>query len=69
MNTQKPPFDSALHESLGMTDQDLRRELTQEGLDPAIECQAIRFMVLHNIDRATRRPEQERRIAELLSRV
>lgn len=59
---------SALHASLGLTDQELRLELSEAGLNPDVEHQALRVMFLLAVERAITQPEPRRRIIELLQR-
>lgn len=59
---------SALHASLGLTNQELRLELSEAGLNPDVEHQALRVMFLLAIERAITQPEPQRRIIELLQR-
>ncbi|GGE82012.1 hypothetical protein [Massilia psychrophila] len=61
-----PPYESALHEELGMTDMDIRAELILSGLNPAAESAILRTMILLGVKRATERPLDERRLADLM---
>lgn len=64
-----PIFESALHESLGMSDKDLREELMANGLNPDSESEALRAMISLGIERAANRGEPERRLSDLMRRV
>lgn len=66
--SDESPLHSALHASLGLTDQELRLELSEAGLNPDDEHQAIRVMFSRAVERAASQPETQRRIIELLQR-
>jgi len=65
---QERKYESALHEALGMTDDEIRAELIEQGLDPASEAQALRSMVQRLVAKHHSRDAVERRLGDAVCR-
>ncbi|MYN11241.1 hypothetical protein [Pseudoduganella aquatica] len=69
IHSQTTPY-SALHQALGLTDSDIRRELAARGLDPDAEAQALRLMIRLGVAHTRRALSAHRDLASgLLARL